>query len=92
MLTNHFANLRRWRTEVDNGKTARAVLEGVKPRPHFSRIGALEQQLRIWTDPALSTAIERLLQATSDTRRRPILADTVLRRTTLALCMMAASH
>ncbi len=92
MLTNHFANLRRWRTEVDNGKTARAVLEGLKPRPHFSRIGALEQQLRIWTDPALSMAIERLLQATSDTRRRPILADTVVRRTTLALCMMAASH
>jgi DNA polymerase-3 subunit delta len=92
MLTNHFANLRRWRTEVDNGKTARAVLDGVKPKPHFSRIGALEQQLRIWSDTALATATERLLQATSDTRRRPVLADAVLRRTTLALCMMAASH
>jgi len=92
MLTNHFANLRRWRTEVDNGKTARAVLDGVKPKPHFSRIGALEQQLRIWSDAALATATERLLQATSDTRRRPSLADAILRRTTLALCMMAASH
>ncbi len=92
MLTNHFANLRRWRTEVDNGKTARAVLDGIKPKPHFSRIGALEQQLRIWSDTALATATERLLQATSDTRRRPVLADPVLRRTTLALCMMAAAH
>lgn len=92
MLTNHFANLRRWRTEVDNGKTARAVLDGVKPKPHFSRMGALEQQLRIWSNTALATAAERLLQATSDTRRRPSLADAVLRRTTLALCMMAASH
>ncbi len=92
MLTSHFANLRRWRTEVDNGKTARAVLDGVKPKPHFSRFNALEQQLRIWTDPALSTATERLLQATSDTRRRPALSNAVLRRTTLALCMMAAAH
>ncbi len=92
MLTNHFANLRRWRTEVDTGKTARSVLDGVKPKPHFSRMNALEQQLRIWTDLALATATERLLQATSDTRRRPALSDAVLRRTTLALCMMAASH
>ncbi|WIY52821.1 DNA polymerase III subunit delta [Devosia sp. YIM 151766] len=92
MLTNHFANLRRWRTEVDAGKPARAVLDGLRPKPHFSRIGALEQQLRLWTDAALTTASERLLQATSDTRRRPALSETMLRRTTLALCMLAAAH
>jgi len=92
MLTNHFANLRRWRTEMDKGKTARAVLEAVKPRPHFSRMAALEQQVRLWGDNSLATASERLLQATSDSRRRPILAETILRRTTLALCMIAATQ
>lgn len=92
MLTNHFANLRRWRVEVDGGKSARAVLDNVKPKPHFSRIGQLEQQLRLWTDPALAQASERLLQATSDSRRKPALATAVLHRTTLALCMMAATH
>jgi DNA polymerase-3 subunit delta len=92
MLTNHFANLRRWRTEVDAGKSPRSVLEGVKPKPHFSRIGQLEQQLRLWTDPALATATDRLLQATSDSRRKPVLAETILRRTTLSLCMIAATH
>lgn len=92
MLTNHFANLRRWRTEMDKGKTARAVLESVKPRPHFSRMAALEQQVRLWGDNSLATASERLLQATSDSRRRPILAETILRRTTLALCMIAATQ
>ena len=92
MLSNHFANLRRWRTEVDAGKSPRGVLDGLKPKPHFSRIGALEQQLRTWPDGALATAGERLLQATSETRRRPVLAETVLRRTTLALCMIAAAH
>lgn len=91
MLTNHFASLRRWRTEVDTGKPPRAVLEGLRPKPHFSRLGALEQQLRLWTDAALANASERLIQATSDTRRRPALSETVLRRTTLALCMMAAT-
>ena len=92
MLSNHFANLRRWRTEVDGGKTARAVLDGQRPKPHFSRMGALEQQLRLWTDPALAQAVERLLQGVSDSRRKPTLADAILRRTTLALCMMAATH
>lgn len=92
MLTNHFSNLRRWRTEVDNGKTARAVLDGLRPKPHFSRTSALEQQLRLWTDAALAVAGERLLQATSDTRRRPALSEAVLRRVTLALCMMAATQ
>lgn len=92
MLSNHFANLRRWRTKVDAGKAPRAVLDGLRPKPHFSRTGALEQQLRLWSDHALALATERLLQATSDTRRRPALAEAALRRTTLALCMMAATH
>lgn len=92
MSTIHFANLRRWRAEVDAGKAPRAVLEGQRPKPHFSRIGALEQQLRLWSDPALATAAARILQATADSRRRPALAEPALRRTLLALCMMAATH
>lgn len=92
MLSNHFGGLRRWRMEVDAGKAPRAVLDAAKPKPHFSRIGQLEQQLRLWSDAALGTAADRLLQATSDSRRKPALAETILRRTTLALCMMAATH
>ena len=92
MCTIHFANLRRWRVEVDAGKSARMVLEGLRPKPHFSRTGALEQQLRLWSDAALATASERILQATADSRRRASLAEPTLRRTLLALCMMAAAH
>lgn len=92
MLTNHFASLRRWRTEVDAGKSPRAVLDGLRPKPHFSRLSALEQQLRLWTDPALAAAADRLLKAVAETRRRPALAEAVLRRTTLALCLVAAQH
>ncbi|WP_137150490.1 DNA polymerase III subunit delta [Devosia sp. FKR38] len=92
MSNIHFANLRRWRTEVDAGKPPRAVLDGQRPKLHFSRIGALEQQLRLWSDSALATASGRILQATADSRRRPALAETTLRRALLAICMMAATH
>lgn len=92
MANIHFGNLRRWRIDVDAGKTPRAVLDSLRPKPHFSRISALEQQLRLWTDNALATAGERILQATTDSRRRPALAETSLRRALLALCLMAASH
>ncbi|MGB3335785.1 MAG: DNA polymerase III subunit delta [Devosia sp.] len=92
MCTIHFANLRRWRTEVDAGKPPRMVLENLRPKPHFSRISALEQQLRLWSDESLATAAERILQTTADTRRRPALAEAALRRTLLAICMMAAAH
>tara|TARA_R110002020_G_scaffold80502_4_gene200833 strand:+ start:610 stop:1632 length:1023 start_codon:yes stop_codon:yes gene_type:complete len=92
ICTIHFANLRRWRMEVDAGKSPRAVLDGQRPKPHFSRAGALEQQLRLWSDQALAHASGRLLQTTADTRRRPGLAEASLRRALLAICMMAAAH
>ena len=92
MCTIHFANLRRWRTEVDAGKPPRMVLENLRPKAHFSRISALEQQLRLWSDAALATASDRILQATADSRRRPALAEPSLRRALLAICMMAAAH
>src|SRR5690606_31544996 len=92
MLTHQFPRLPRWRTDVDAGKSPRAVLDGLRPKPHFSRLSALEQQLRLWTDPALAAAADRLLKAVAETRRRPALAEAVLRRTTLALCLVAAQH
>lgn len=85
----HFAMLRRLRTEVDAGKSASAVLEGARPKPHFSRRAALEQQLRNWGDEQLANACERLYQATSDSRRRHDLDETITRRALLAVCMMA---
>jgi DNA polymerase-3 subunit delta len=88
----HFSNLRRWRAEVDTGKSPRAVLDGQRPKPHFSRMSSLEQQLRLWSDQALATATERLLQATAETRRRPALAEAGLRRALLGVCMIAATH
>jgi DNA polymerase III subunit delta len=89
---NHFATLRRWRTEVDAGKPPSAVLDGARPRPHFSRKSSLERQLRVWTDDALSAALERLQAAVADSRKRYDLQETVVKRALLAISMMAAER
>ncbi len=88
----HFATLRRWRAEVDLGKSPRDVLEGARPKPHFSRKSALEQQLRLWSDDAIAAAADRLHLATADTRKRYDLQEPIVRRALLAACMMAAER
>jgi DNA polymerase-3 subunit delta len=90
--TLHFANLRRWRTEVDKGRSPRDVLDNLRPKPHFSRRSSLEQQLRLWSDTALATALERLLAATGESRRKPALSEPTLRRALLSICTAAAVH
>ncbi|HVW91922.1 MAG TPA: DNA polymerase III subunit delta [Devosia sp.] len=91
-LSFHLAALRRWRAEADGGRSIRDALDGARPRPHFSRRAALEQQLRLWNDAALAAATGRVLAATAESRRRPALADAILRRTLLALSRMAAER
>lgn len=88
----HFSALRRWRGEVDAGRSPREVLDTARPKPHFSRKAALEQQLRLWSDEALAAASERLHAATADSRKRYGLAETVAGRALLAVCMMAAER
>ena len=91
-VTQHFAQLRRWRTIVDAGTAPRDVLEGARPKPHFSRKASLEQQVRLWSDASLSIAGERLHQAVGDTRKNYGRAETLTRRVFLALAQMAAQH
>lgn len=91
-LTRHLATLRRWRAEVDAGRSVRDVLDGARPKPHFARRAALEQALRLWNDEALAAAAARLLATTAQSRRRPQLARALLRRTLLAISRMAAER
>ncbi|KQW85854.1 hypothetical protein ASC89_01925 [Devosia sp. Root413D1] len=88
----HFTTLRRWRVEVDGGESPGAVLDNARPKPHFSRRSAIERQLRLWSDDALSAALDRLQLAVADSRKRYGLADTISRRALLAICTMAAER
>jgi DNA polymerase III subunit delta len=89
---NHFAALRRWRTEVETGKPAGAVLDGARPKPHFSRRASMERQLRIWSDDSLSLALERLQTGVGDSRKTYDLQESLARRTFLAVTMLAAER
>lgn len=88
----HFATLRRWRAEVDLGKSPADVLDGARPKPHFSRKTTLLQQLRLWTDDAIAAAADRLHSASADSRKRYALQDMIVRRALLAVCMMASER
>jgi DNA polymerase-3 subunit delta len=92
VLTQHFAQLRRWRAEVDSGKSARAVIDGARGRVHFSRKASMEQQLRSWSDDALAAASERLYLALAESRKTYALQETILRRALLAVCLQASTH
>jgi DNA polymerase III subunit delta len=92
MTAMHFAGLRRLRAEVSSGKPVRSVIDGMRPKPHFSRRAALEQQLRLWTDSALADVCERLHAATAESRWKPALSESLVRRTILAIAMSAAER
>ncbi|WP_374625213.1 DNA polymerase III subunit delta [Devosia sp.] len=89
---NHFATLRRWRSEVDAGRPAGAVLDSARPKPHFSRRAGLERQLRLWSDDSLQSALDRLLSAISDSRKRYSLQEVIARRALLAVSLLAAER
>jgi DNA polymerase-3 subunit delta len=89
---SHFAQLRRWRTGVDAGASPREVMDGARPRPHFSRKSSLEQQVRLWRDEALAAAMDRLQTAVADGRKRYGMNETIVRRVLLAIATMAAEH
>lgn len=89
---NHFAGLRRWRTEVELGKPPGAVLDGARPKPHFSRRAGLERQLRLWSDESLSLALERLQLGITESRKTYDLQESVARRAFLAVTMLAVER
>ncbi len=90
--TSHFSSLRRWRTDVEAGASPRDVVERSLPRGAFRRKPLVEQQLRLWTEPALASAGERLLAAAAESRQTHSIGSTHVARALLAICQMAATH
>lgn len=86
----HFSNLRRLRTKVDGGMSPKEVLNGSRPRPHFSRMNAMERQLRLWTDETLNAACNRIYTAILDSRKSAPLSLAITQRALLAICVSAA--
>ncbi|MEQ1769229.1 MAG: DNA polymerase III subunit delta [Devosia sp.] len=91
-VTQHFAALRRWRAQFDSGRSAGEALDSGWPKPHFSRRASLEQQVRLWNDVALASAAERLLTATTESRKAYGMSETIMRHALLSLARQAAGN
>ena len=89
-LNRHFLMLRDAMSRMTTGASAAAAMQALRPRPHFSRKSAIRTQLNIWTPEMLEKALADIFRATRDTRKSPLLAETVTRRLLLGLCLRAA--
>lgn len=88
----HFMQLRRLRRKVDAGESPKQAVDSARPRVHFSRAGAVERQLRVWSDAALAGACARLYDAIHDTRRTAGLKTAATGRALLAVCVAGAQR
>lgn len=88
----HFLALRRLRRLVDRGDTPKQALESARPRVHFSRMPAMERQLRVWSDKALADAASRLYDAVLETRRNAAVKIAATSRALLAVCVAGAQR
>lgn len=88
----HFSWLRQLRVEIDKGNSVSGVLGSQKPRPHFSRKTALEQQLRLWSDERLASATSRIYRAIAHSRKTAPLAASITHRALIAIGVAAARY
>ncbi len=88
--SRHFMFLRTVRAKIDHGINPSSALSQTYPKPHFSRNYAIEVQLRSWSQNSLSNAIQRLLDATLTSRQNGPIAQVIVRRAFLGICVAAA--
>ncbi len=77
------AQLHKWRTAIEDG--APFSLDAVQPPLHFRRKALVDAALKAWSAARLATAMAELADAVLQSRRRPVLADTIAERALLAI-------
>ncbi|MCF6325853.1 MAG: hypothetical protein L3J21_01030 [Devosiaceae bacterium] len=88
--SRHFMFLRTVRAKIDHGASPSGALSQTYPKPHFSRNFAIEVQLRNWSQKTLANAIQRLLDTTLTSRQNSAIAQVIVRRAFLGICIAAA--
>lgn len=86
----HALALHRYRAQVDDGRTARAVVEGAGPQIHFRRKDAVERALGRWRSERLAETVTRLGEAVATGRKSAALGEAAAERALLAIAMEAA--
>ncbi len=89
----HFSWLRKLHAQMQSENiTASNILQKQRPKPHFSRINSLEQQLRLWNDNRLASATNRIYQAIADTRKTTSINTSITHRALIAIGVAAAHY
>jgi DNA polymerase-3 subunit delta len=83
------SQLHRLRLAADAGQGVSAVIEGTRPPIHFSRKPLVEAALKSWSAERLLQAMQQLARAVLDSRRQPMLAETIAHRCLMSLAMTA---
>jgi DNA polymerase-3 subunit delta len=83
------SQLHRLRLAADGGQGISAAVEGARPPIHFRRKPLIEAALKNWSGDKLLQAMQQLARAVLDSRRQPMLAETIAHRSLMALATAA---
>lgn len=86
----HALTLHRLRGQVDEGRSARAVMESSGHAIHFRRKDAVERALGRWRAERLGEAVTRLAEAIATGRKSAALGEAAAERAMLAIAIEAA--
>ncbi len=79
------------RAAIEKGASASGIMAAARPPVHFSRRGAVEKALSVWTAERIERVLSRLQALVLATRRRPELAAASIRQAMLGLAAEAAA-
>lgn len=83
------SQLHKLRLVVESGQPVTAAIESVRPQIHFSRKPLIEAALKSWTSERLLAVMQQLARAVLESRRQPMLANTIAHRSLMSLAMAA---
>ena len=77
------------RLAVDDGSSVSEAVARARPPVHFRRQAVIETALRNWTSARLERVMAQLSEAVFDTRRQPVLAESIAHRALASIAVNA---
>lgn len=81
----YFQRLHRIRTEIDTGRSFEDAIRQIRPPIHFKQKGALGQQCRTWSTPALTQALGDIARAAKSARLSAAMEEVITERLLMRL-------
>lgn len=91
-LQRQFLRLHRTRAVMDAGRSMDDALRQMRPPPHFKQRAEIEQQLRLWTLPKLTAALERIAEGAKSARLNSAMEDVLCEALLLDVTRMVGAR